>query len=96
MQNITFSGSTERELLGQRVEATEFLEAGIYHRTVYGTLRGDQDGLYIEDAEISYGFRIQRFAKESGMRLESREPIVRLGAEATIIMALRGRNNLFK
>ncbi len=92
MNNIRFSSSTERELLGQRVEATEFLEAGIYHRTIYGTLRRDGDGLYIEDAKISYGFHIQRIARESEMRLESNEPIVRLGAETTIIMALMGRN----
>ena len=96
MQNITLSGSTERELLGQKVEATGFLEAGIYHRTVYGTLRRDEDGFYIEDAEISYGLHIQRFAGESGITLESREPRARLGGETTIIAAMRKRDHITK
>jgi len=96
MQNITLSGPTERELLGKKVEATEFLEAGIYHRTVYGTLRRDEDGFYVEDAEISYGFHIQRFARESGMRLESRGPTARLGGETTIIAAMRKRDHITK
>lgn len=73
MHRISFSGLTERELLGERVEATEFPEAGIYHRTVYGTPRRDEDGLYIEDAEISYGFRMQRIDRripESGLLID--------------------------
>jgi len=45
MHNIGFSVSAERELLGRRVETTGFSEAGIYHRTVYGTLRRVEDGI---------------------------------------------------
>ena len=47
-------GNKVDPLLGRKVKVVEYLDPGIYYRTVFGTLRRDKDGLYIEDEDIRW------------------------------------------